>query len=254
MRALTLFFLLLLAFGGCGPRSDRSDDNDRSESALQRCLHKDCFDKIREVKGLKFRLSGISIRKYLRHINVYTAVLYVPEREAGIQVLSADAKILVLKYHRKVEKQTIVDNIRENIGSLPYVNMRKILPRLHQLEAAFEAPIKGDICEFLFIPGEGMTMSQNGKPLITISGDDFAEAFLGIWISPDNGDEKMRSELLGTMSEIPAATKLTLRSKMTKLKKGVRETVLNKPVKAAQYVWRRFTSLLEPLARIAHQQ
>ncbi|MFA6600524.1 MAG: chalcone isomerase family protein [Candidatus Omnitrophota bacterium] len=237
-----LFWMLLAGIAlspGCGG-SGSSNENNRSQTPTQHCLHRECFDNVIEIGGQKFRLSGLSLRKYLRQIHVYTAALYVPEREQGIEVLSPDAKILILRYHRKVEKEKIVESIRDNMSHLPGVNMRKVLPDLRKLEAAFTAPAKGDECRFSFFPGSGMTMAQNGTDRVTIPGNDFAEAFFGIWLSPDSGDLKMRAELLGPEAGLTPLPQLPLKER---IREGFKETVVTKPVKAVQTLWRRMTSL-----------
>lgn len=200
--------LLLAPFwGGCEPGKGAREHSGTSETVTEKCLNRVCFQKTRQVKNTPFRLSGISRMKYFG-FDVYTAALYVADREKGIEVLGPDAKILVIRYHREIAKEKVIQSIRRDLSSIASVNMAEVLPRFKDLENAFEAPLKDDRYDFIFIPGSGMDMIRNGRLLANIPGDDFAEAFFGVWISPDVEDQKMRTELLSLAEIRPARPKI----------------------------------------------
>jgi hypothetical protein len=198
---------LVPVLGGCEPGKGARERSGASESITEKCLNRICFEKTRQVKNALFRLSGISRMKYFG-FDVYTAALYVVDREKSVEVLGPDAKILVIRYHREIGKEKVIQSIRRDLSSISSVNMREVLPRFIDLENAFEAPLKDDRYDFVFIPGRGMDMIRNGRSLANIPGDDFAEAFFGVWISPDVEDQKMRSELLSLAEIRPARSKI----------------------------------------------
>lgn len=222
-------FILILSLSACGRQSGRVEESRSESGALQKCLNKACFPEIREWGTQRFRLIGLSsLIKYVKFV-VYTAALYLPEREPGVQVPpERDAKILVIRYQRDLEKQQVIDSLRRDLHSMKDIRMEELNERFAQLEAAFEPPAKGDVYDFVFVPGAGLTMIRNGRTLAVIQGDDFGYAFFGVWISPDVEDQKMRGELLGTLKvgaeSSGEKTSEELKKKFSRIVPSIKET------------------------------
>ena len=56
---------------------------------------------------------------------------------------------------------------------------------------------KGDRLTFTSKPGAGVTVNVNGAVKGTIKGDDFAKAFLAIWLGADPPNPEIKAGMLG---------------------------------------------------------
>lgn len=192
-----LFFAILLAagaFSGCQKKEEVSPP----KPSLQ-CLENTCFETFVVREGTAFRLVGTGLRKFL-WVDVYTAAFYLPEKSQPEfrRGTFEGPKMIVLEYHRKIEKTKIIQSIEEDIHRNPEVDPEKLKDRFGFLTAAFEAPEKaGSRYEFVYSPGKGMQLIYQGQTRVLIPGDDFADAFFGIWTSPFSKNPELRLSLLG---------------------------------------------------------
>ncbi len=162
-----------------------------------RCLDKVCFDMSRPLGDKTLFLRGMALRKYI-WFDIYTAALYLPLDVPGNpKQVPAGPKILVLEYHRAVEKGKIVETIIQNVKREKDVDEKAVRARFDDLTAAFDPPFPGDRYEFIYEPGRGTSLVKDGQERVVIPGDDFAHAFFGIWISSYTEDHAMRRKLLG---------------------------------------------------------
>ena len=56
---------------------------------------------------------------------------------------------------------------------------------------------KGERLSFLYKPGTGLNVDVNGAVKGVIKGDDFAKAFLSIWLGADPPNPELKAGLLG---------------------------------------------------------
>ena len=69
--------------------------------------------------------------------------------------------------------------------------------RLDRIAAAYEKVGKDDRYELRYMPGAGTTLLLNDREIITLPGEDFARAYMGIWLSETPANKKFRDKLLG---------------------------------------------------------
>ena len=161
------------------------------------CRARACFESWKDSEDQKLRLSGIAKRAYL-WMDIYSAALYLPPAvKTATRGVPDGPKIMVLEYHRPVDKARIIESIVRNVENNEAVDKKKVRPRLDQLTEVLEAPGEGDRYEFQFVPGKGTTVSKDGAVKTLIPGDDFAFAFFGIWLYEHTGDAARRRQLLG---------------------------------------------------------
>lgn len=168
-----------------------------TSSETERCNQYACFRDGFNAFGTQLNLTGTSLRRYL-WVNVYSAALYLPP-EANIEYrggIPKGPKMLILVYHRAVEKQKIVSTIIDNVYSNPDVDGAKVKARFDALTAAFDPPLEGSRYYFLYLPDRGTALLHDGEEKVLIPGDDFAEAFFGMWLS-SHERSPMREDLLG---------------------------------------------------------
>jgi hypothetical protein len=84
-------------------------------------------------------------------------------------------------------------------------NAKEQLPALHErieMLKGWMVDIKsGQRLTFLYTPGAGIQVDVHGTVKGTIPGDDFATAFLAIWLGPHPPNPGLKSALLGGACE-----------------------------------------------------
>ncbi len=170
--------LLFLFFTGAG--FAKTPDLHARPNAV--CAEGSCFDVKQIVNGKSFFLRGIAFFNHT-FVKIYKVGFYttkgIRNRE---QVLSADvSKAVVVEY-----KQDI--NIRELFSG-----MKKEMPVSQALNDQFVQialavyPIRqGERHEFIYEPGRGTLLLENGKPKLRIRGGPFAHAFFSFWLDRHN--------------------------------------------------------------------
>jgi hypothetical protein len=84
-------------------------------------------------------------------------------------------------------------------------NAKAQLPALHEriekLQSWMVDMQSGQRLTFIHTPGAGIQVDVNGTGKGTIPGDDFATAFLSIWLGPHPPNPNLKSGLLGGACE-----------------------------------------------------
>ncbi|MGM0672848.1 MAG: chalcone isomerase family protein [Pseudomonadota bacterium] len=131
---------------------------------------------------------------------VYVGALYVPEDVAPEAVLTADVpKRLELEYLRAIS----ADDFRKSGNRLledqqDAETLAALADRLETFNAAYRDMEAGDRYALEYRPGHGTRLLQNGTPLVEVSGRDFAEAYFGIWLHPEDPlSRRFRDILIG---------------------------------------------------------
>ncbi len=163
----------------------RADSNPPIGDTEQKQICKDeiCFPNSVEIAGTKLTLRGISLFTYWG-FRVYTGAFYAPPEVRTVnQALSDVPKYLVLHYHRGLEAQNFVDNSEYILKQNPDINMQELRPELQKLYKSYGDVKEGDKYALQYIPGQGTTLTLNGKPQGSFPGTDFQKAYFGIWLS-----------------------------------------------------------------------
>lgn len=133
-----------------------------------------------------------------RGFKVYTAVFYTaPEARDLKAILGPAPKRLVLHYHRDIDKADIAEASERTLKANPNVDLKKLRARLDRIYAWYENVQEGDRFSLDYTPGKGCELFFNGQSKGVIEGDDFAEAYFGIWLSDHPISKKYRERLLG---------------------------------------------------------
>lgn len=167
----------------------------------ERCFEKICFKDRLDFNGKEFDLLGMGKREYL-WADIYTAAFYLPKNvTAYSKGVPQGAKIIVLEYQRTIEKQKIIDSINDNVVANPDADHVELRPRFDDFTDGFEPPHKGSRYYFVYEPGQGTALIKDGVTTVTIPGNDFADAFYGIWLHEATGNQSLRSALLGQQNK-----------------------------------------------------
>ena len=106
-------------------------------------------------------------------------------------------KRLVLHYHRKIDKEHIREATMKGISENPTLDAKKLQAQIDLICSWYENVREGDRFWLDYTPGEGSELFFNGKSKGKIPGDDFAQAYFGIWLSDYPLDKDYRNRLLG---------------------------------------------------------
>jgi hypothetical protein len=175
-----LLFGLLMALGAGG-------------AAAKGCLGVNFPDQT-QVDGSTLTLNGLGVRKAtLLKIDVYVAALYVasPTSDPNAILASRTPIKLILHFVRDVGAGDVSNGFDEGFAR----SAKGQLPALQQRIAALEEWMpdlqSGQQMTFIFKPGTGVQVDVGGTVKGTIPGDDFAKAFLSIWLgNPPNPEIK----------------------------------------------------------------
>lgn len=153
------------------------------------------------VQGANLTLNGLGLRTAtVFNVQVYVVALYVGrESRDPRQILDAPGPTqLIMHFLRGLSARQIRDAFEEGLTrqGTPQ-QMEALKTRLAQLSAWTSDMKSGQRMTFTRIPGEGLTVVVDGQPKGTIPGDDFARAFLGIWLGEHPPTLEVKSGMLG---------------------------------------------------------
>jgi hypothetical protein len=167
-------------------------------------LAKECagvkFDDQRNAAGQTLSLNGLGLRQAtMFKVNVYVAGLYVagPSKDANALLAANTAKLLVLHFVRDVGAGDLREAWEEGFQHNAKDGVADFKARIEKLQSWMADMSKGQTLAFLHQPGAGIEVAVNGKPRGTLAGDDFARAFLSIWLGANPPNAELKTGLLG---------------------------------------------------------
>jgi hypothetical protein len=165
---------------------------------------KDCqgvtFPAQAQVNGSTLRLNGLSLRQatFLK-VNVYVTALYVANVSNDAQALlgSNTPKELILHFLHNVSDNDLTKAWEEGFEHNAKEQLAALQQRIDMLKSWMVDMQSGQRLTFLHTSGAGIQVDVNGTVKGTIPGDDFATAFLAIWLGPHPPNPNLKSGLLG---------------------------------------------------------
>lgn len=189
LRALALAALLLLSlYLVCaGTASARECDGVSFPEQVQ-------------VRGQTLTLNGLGLRKAtVFGIKVYVGALYVahPTSDAAAILSSKDPYEVELHFVFHVTAGQLRDAWQEGFEKSASGQLSQLQGRIAQLNGWMSGVGSGHRMTFVRIPGVGVQYALDDAVQGTISGDDFATAFLAIWLGSSPPSQDLRAGLLG---------------------------------------------------------
>ncbi len=157
-----------------------------------------------QVEGVSLALNGLGLRQAtLFKVNVYVAGLYLaqisPDAEAILE--SITPKKLVLQFLRDVGKKDLNKAWDKGFAD----NAPDLLPALQDrvdlLTSWMSDMTAGQQLVFTYMPAAGIEVNVNGSVQGMIPGNDFARAFLSIWLGSQPPNPGLKTGLLGGVCE-----------------------------------------------------
>lgn len=153
-----------------------------------------------QARGQTLTLNGLGLRKAtVFGIKVYVGALYVaqPTADAAAILSSKDPAQIELRFTFHVTAGQLRDAWQEGFEKSAHNQLPQLQSRIAQLNSWMTGVGSGRRMTFLRIPGVGIQYSLDGVVRGTISGDDFATAFLAIWLGSSPPSPELRAGLLG---------------------------------------------------------
>lgn len=153
-----------------------------------------------QARGETLTLNGLGLRKAtVFSIKVYVAALYLahPASDAQTILTSTDPAEIELRFVFRVTAGQLRGAWKEGFEKSAGSQLPQLQSRIAQLNGWMTGVKSGQRMTFLRIPGVGIQYALDGAVRGTIAGDDFARAFLAIWLGPSPPNAELRSGLLG---------------------------------------------------------
>jgi hypothetical protein len=153
-----------------------------------------------QAHGETLTLNGLGLRKAtIFGIKVYVGALYVPHitADANAILTSREPVEIELRFVFRVTAGQLRNAWQEGFEKSAPGELPQLQSRIAQLNGWMTAVKSGQRMTFLRIPGVGIQYALDGAVQGTIPGDDFAKAFLAIWLGASPPSAELRAGLLG---------------------------------------------------------
>ena len=165
---------------------------------------KDCqgvnFPEQAQIDGGTLTLNGLGLRQAtILKVNVYVAALYVANVSSDPHALlgANTPKALLLHFVHHVSDDDLTKAWEEDFVQNAKEQLSALQERIERLKGWMADMQSGQRLTFLHTPGAGLQVEVNGTVQGTIPGDDFATAFLSIWLGAHPPNPGLKSGLLG---------------------------------------------------------
>jgi Chalcone isomerase-like len=157
-----------------------------------------------QLDGGTLTLNGLGLRQatFLK-VNVYVAALYVANVSSDPHALlgSNTPKELILHFLHNVSDDELKKAWEEGFEHNAKEQLPALQERIERLKGWMADMQSGQRLTFIHKPGAGMQVDVNGTVKGLIKGDDFATAFLSIWLGTHPPNSGLKSGLLGGACE-----------------------------------------------------
>ena len=109
----------------------------------------------------------------------------------------SDKFMLEFDYSRELKKESVIDASLKEFKFQPNVTDKDIEAWKVYLEQVIQSVQKGTKASVMWVPEGQIVFDYEGSPTSTIENEDFARAFLNIWLGEKTSRPKLRSQLLG---------------------------------------------------------
>lgn len=151
-----------------------------------------------EEDGVAFVHAAGTTFRWKGWLDVYDVELRLGPGALRERPLAGGAVRLEFKYHRPFSAKQVADGgnalLEKNVTPDEW---KALQPSLERLNRAYVSVQPGDRYTLTHVPGRGLTLRLNGKPLVTVEGDDFGSKYLRIWLGKEPIHKGLRDRLLG---------------------------------------------------------
>ena len=152
-----------------------------------------CFVEQKMVNGRNLFLAGIAFFRNA-FFKIYEVALYLPK---GIrnerQALSNEVpKTVVVEYAQDIDVRQLFEEFQKSLPA-NQASDETLKNQFTQIAVAVFPIREGERHEFVYEPGKGTTLFENGESKLRIPGDRFARTFFSFWLNRhNNGNQLLR--------------------------------------------------------------
>ena len=144
------------------------------------------------------RVHGLGLLRYRVVFRGYVAALYLPDGVPGERALEDVPRRLELSYFWSIAGSDFAKAANQLLArELTATQLASLRPRIDDLHRSYRDVRPDDRYSLTYLPSVGTELRLNDELLTTIPGNDFAEAYFGIWLGDQPLDAGLRDELLG---------------------------------------------------------
>lgn len=157
-----------------------------------------------QAGGQTLTLNGLGLRKAtFLGIKVYVGALYLshPTADANSILTAREPLEIELRFVFHATAGEMRGAWQEGFAKSAPGQLPQLQSRIAQLQGWMTGVGSGQRMTFVRVPGVGIEYSLDGSPRGTIAGDDFARAFLAIWLGSSPPNPQLRTGLLGGACE-----------------------------------------------------
>jgi len=198
-RAFSILLSILLCLSFLAPAQAQTS---ASISALEKI----------KVSGVKFKdsiklgganliLNGVGLRSKF-FIDLYISALYLQETSHDAAAIINADQVMLIQIHvisNLITSENLSKGTAEGFSKSTNNHTKPIQKQINEFLDAFKEPVTiGDIFEFVYQPGIGVTILKNRKVAKRItSGLAFKRALFGIWLSDKPAQHSLKTSMLG---------------------------------------------------------
>ena len=153
-----------------------------------------------QVEGSNLTLNGLGVRQAtVLKVNVYVAALYVakPSSDPNALLSSTTPTELILRFVRNVGADDLRKGWNEGFEKNAKGQLPALKERIAELNGWMTDVKTGDRLTFIHKPGAGIQVDVKGATKGIVKGDDFAKAFLSIWLGAEPPNPEVKAGMLG---------------------------------------------------------
>ncbi len=152
------------------------------------------------VSGKPLQLNGAGVRTKF-FFDIYVGALYLPaktEMVADALAMSGSKQVTMTFLYNEVAREKLVSAWDEGFRlNQSATAMAALDARLEQFNKLFVTAHKGDVYKFNLHTDGTTAVLLNGKELGRISGADFQQALLTVWLGDTPADSGLKQAMLG---------------------------------------------------------
>lgn len=141
-------------------------------------------------------LFGLGLLRYRVLFRGYVGALYLPQAAPATKALDDVPKALELYYFWDIEGRFFGEAAEDLLArNLPPERIAALRDRLDRVNTLYRDVEAGDRYRLAYQPGQGTTLSYNGRELGTIPGADFARDYFAIWLGKNPLNNAFRDQI-----------------------------------------------------------
>ena len=149
-----------------------------------------------------YQLQGAGLLRKGLVFKIYVGALYLADAGDALNILGEVPKRLDIHYFHRTPKKHMIRTanqaLQKNLSQTQYAALK---PKIDKLHVAFLDGRKGSYASILYEPGKGLAYWFDGEPVITIPGDEFANAYFSIWLGENPSSASMKKALLNLQED-----------------------------------------------------